>query len=121
MGTTYQDGVLQFGTQLVTLGALTNLIADDIDIEDPTTVLTRKDNNGIPAGEVLMDGVMTGTATLQMPGATIALPAKGTHFTLVDVTGTTLPFKVEGFGRKFKSDGETKIPLKFRQRFATGA
>ena len=121
MGGTYQDGVLVSGTQLLTIGALTNLIADDIDIDDPTNVLTRKDQNGVPAGELQMDGVMTGTATIQMPSPTVTLPPKGTHFTINDVSGTALPFKVESWGRKFKSDGETKIPLKFRQRFATGA
>ena len=111
------DGLLVFGTQLITIGALVGLIADDIDIDDPTKVLTRMDNQGSPAAEVQIDEVMTGTATIQMPTATVALPAKGTYFTLTDVTGTVLHFKVIKWGRKFKNDGETKIPLTFRKAF----
>lgn len=120
MGTTYQDGTLSFGTQLLTMGPLTGLIADKISLDDPTTTLTRKDNLGVPVAEVMIDGVMTGTAQIQVPSTLTALPPKGTHFTLTDVDGTTHNFKVEGWGRDW-SEGETKLPLKFRQRFATGA
>ncbi len=111
------DGVLVFGTQLITIGTLVGLIADDIDLDDPTAILTRKDNVGQPAAEVLMDEVMNGTATIQMPSATVVLPAKGTYFTLTDVTGTVLHFKVVKFGRKYGNDKETKIPLTFRKAF----
>ena len=116
----YSDGILEFGTQAITIGTLTNLIADDISIDDDTTVLTRKNGVGVPVAETQMDGVMTGTATIQMTAATMALPAKGTVFTLTDVTGTPINFKVNKWGRAWKNDGETKIKLTFRQAFATG-
>ena len=108
--------MLIFGTQLLSIGTLTGLIADDIDIDDATNVLTRKGNFGTPAAEVQMDDVMTGSATIQLPSATVALPAKGTQFSLVDVTATALSFKVHKWGRKFKSDAETKLKLDFRQK-----
>ena len=114
---TYQDGVLEFGTQALTIGALTNLVADDISVDDDTTVLTRKNGQGVPTDETQIDGVLTGTATIQMSAATMALPAKGTGFTLVDVTGTPLNFKVNKWGRAWKNDGETKIKLTFRTQF----
>ena len=117
MPSTYADGTLVFGTPLITIGALTNLIADDVDIDDPTNILTRKDNQGKPVAELMIDEVMTGTATIQMPTATIALPAKGSYFTLPDVTGTPLHLKVVKWGRKMGNDKETKIPLTFRQAF----
>ena len=118
---THSDGTLIFGTQLFNIGPLTGLIADDIDIDDATNVLTRKNNVGVPAAEVQMDDVMTGTATIQLPSATVALPAKGTQFNLVDVTGTSLPFKVHKWGRKYGSDKETKLKLDFRQKLNPAA
>ena len=121
MGNTYSDGVLEFGTQVLTIGTLNGLIADDISVDDATKVITRGNQVGVPAAEVLMDDVMTGNATIQLPSATVALPAKGTAFPLLDITGNTLNFKVFKWGRKWRADGETKLNLEFRQKLAPGS
>ena len=119
---TYSDAStpIDFGTQTLTIGTLTGAVAEDISVDDDTNVLTRKNQVGVPDGEVQIDGVMTGTASIQVRG-TMPLPPKGTPFTLTDVTGTTFGFKVNKWGRKWKNDGMTMVNLTFRQRFATGS
>ena len=104
----------------MTIGTYT-AIADDISIDKPSMVLTRKNEVGVPVAEVLIEDVITGSATLQVPASGATAISIGQTFTLKDAAGTSYNFKVSKVGNKFQNTGETKIPVEFRQKFATGS
>lgn len=93
-------------------------VADDITLDKPSKVLTRMNEVGVPVAEVLIEDVITGSMTLQIPSSAATLPAIGTAFTLKDAGGTTVNLKVSKVGSKFTNAGETKVPVDFRQKFS---
>lgn len=103
----------------MTIGTYT-AIADDITLDKPAKVLTRYNESGVPAAEVLIEDVITGSATLQVPATGAVAIAIGATFTLKDAAGTTFNLKISKVGNKFTNMGETKVNVEFRQRFATG-
>ncbi len=113
----YQDGTLAFGSQQVTFNAIA-YIADNIDYEVSTKVITRPNEFGVPQAEVLILETGTGSMTLQVPAGLTAPPIGDLTATIKDVDGTTsIKIKVIKVGRKFVQDGETKVNIEFRQRF----
>ena len=117
---THNDGGLPFGSQLITIGAAA-YIADNIDIDKPCTIITGKNEFNVPFREVLIEDGYTGSATLQLATEATAAPARGAAFTVKEAGGASLPVKVSKTGSRFKKDGETLVPIEFRQRYATGA
>lgn len=112
---TYNDGSLVFGSQQVTINSVP-YIADEIQYEVSTRVITRPNEFGVPAAEVLIVEVGTGRMTLQVPTSAV-IPALGAASSIKDVDGaTSIPIKLTKIGRSFRSDGEVKIPVEFRQK-----
>jgi hypothetical protein len=123
---TYQDGNLAFGSQTVTLtnpgGSGIAYIADNIDLQAPTKVLTRPKVSGTADAEVMIDEPITGSMTLQVPASgntptAAALVKRGATGTILDTDGVaTIAIKISEVGAKFSVDGEVKIPVSFRQK-----
>ena len=112
---TFQDGTLSFGSQQVTINTVA-YIADDINYDVGTKVITRPNEFGVPQAEVLITEVGTGKMTLQVP-ASAAIPPLGSTTSIKDIDGaTTINIKLSKIGRTFKADGEIKVPVEFRQK-----
>jgi len=112
---THSDGSLQFGTQIVTIGAV-GFVAEDIDYEQGTKPLVRTNQYGVPQAEVLIDEIGTGSCTLQLPAADTTPPAIGGAFTLIDLGGGSLSMKVSKVGRMSKVDDLKKLKIEFRDK-----
>jgi hypothetical protein len=118
-GTT-NDGGLVFGSQVVTIDAVA-YVAENISIDAPSTVIEQKDEYGVPSGQVIVEGFVTGTATLQLASSATVLPAIGDAFQITTIGGTAVYFLVSQVGQAFSQDAETKCNISFRKRINTPA
>lgn len=81
--TPFQDGAQAFGIpdSPITVNSVT-YIAEDIQVNKPTTPVEINDPNGIPIGQVLIPKLITGTAKLQFATSSTPPPPLGNTFTL---------------------------------------
>lgn len=118
---TKNDGGLVFGSQVVTIDSVA-YVAENISIDAPSTIIEQKNQYGVPSGQVIVEGFITGTATLQLASSTTAMPSIGDTFTLVQVGGGSgVNFLVSQVGQSFSQDAETKVNISFRKRINTPA
>lgn len=117
---TKNDGGLVFGSQTVTIESVT-YVAENISIDEPSSIIEQKNQHGVPSGQVIVAGFITGSATLQLASGSTALPALGDDFAIVPVGGGSVTFLVSQVGQAFSSDAETKVNISFRKRINTPA
>jgi len=118
---TKNDGGLVFGSQVVTIDSVA-YVAENISIDAPSTIIEQKNEFGVPKGQVIVEGFVTGTATLQLASSATAMPSIGDTFTLVQVGGgAAVNFLVSQVGQSFSQDAETKVNISFRKRINTPA
>lgn len=86
MPAVYNDGVLPYGSRVLTItnpgvGAVaTTYIADNIQLTRPTTKIERRNELNEPTGKVTLRDFETGTATLQLATTSTVLPVLGATF-----------------------------------------
>jgi hypothetical protein len=108
---TYNDGSVVFGSQTVTINAIT-YIAEDIDIRQGSRKIELQDATGVPNKTAFMRLRYTGTATLQLASTATIAPALFASVNLTPVGGgAALDFIIEEVGQKFTSEGETKVSV----------
>ena len=113
---TYNDGSVVFGSQVLSINAV-NYVADDITVEDGTTIIERTSEVGEVNGQVFLDTVISGSATLQLETTSTVLPPKYATFVLDQAGGGgNLNCIVATVGQQFTKDGETKVPITFREQ-----
>jgi hypothetical protein len=117
---TKNDGGLVFGSQVVTIDSVA-YVAENISIDAPSTIIEQKDEYGVPSGQVIVEGFVTGTATLQLASSATALPAIGDAFQITTVGGAAVYFLISQVGQSFSQDAETKVNVSFRKRINTPA
>ncbi len=117
---TKNDGGLVFGSQVVTIDSVA-YVAENISIDAPSTIIEQKDEYGVPSGQVIVEGFVTGTATLQIASSATALPAIGDAFQITTVGGVAVYFLISQVGQSFSQDAETKVNVSFRKRINTPA
>ena len=80
----YNDSSVPFGSRTLTITTngtdSLSCVAEDINITFPTKTIERPDQIGQPNGFVLVSGLPTGTATLQIATSTTAQPHPGDTF-----------------------------------------
>lgn len=107
--TPLQDGTQAFaiGSSPVTINSVA-YIAEDIQIQHPSTVKEIKDSNAIPTGQVLIPENSTGTMKLQLATAATAVPARNQSFTLYGVL-----WYVKDVGEAYTQGDYVKINVSF--------
>ena len=81
---TYNDQSVPFGSRTEIISSGTNSVTavmEDINITHPTKTIERPDQIGQPNGFVLVGGLPTGTAVLQVPTTSSYQPHVGDTFT----------------------------------------
>jgi hypothetical protein len=115
---TKNDGGVVFGSQVVTINSVA-YVAENIDFDDPSKNIVRTNENGVPDGQVFIDDVASGSATLQLASASTVAPPKYAEFSITPVGGAAaITFIVTQVGQRYQSAGETKIPIQFRKKLA---
>lgn len=117
---TKNDGGVVFGSQVLTINdrdaSPQTYIAESFSLDDPANWFVRKNEFGVPNGQVGIDDVPTGSATLQLEDDTVKLPKKYAEFTAVEVGGTSVTLIVAKVGQAFTSEGETKVTIDLRAK-----
>jgi hypothetical protein len=110
--TPFADGTQAFGIPAspLTINAVT-YIAEDINLANPTTIVDIKDANGIPSGQNILQGKITGTCKLQLATAATPPPPKGTVFTLFGAS-----YYVTDVGSAYTQGGYTYYNMSFVQK-----
>lgn len=82
MSTTYSDGDMVFGTQVLTIPSTgtATYIGENISIDKPSTVLVSKGTTGNANKKVIIEDPFTGSATLQIATSTTLMPSRGDVF-----------------------------------------
>lgn len=119
---TKNDGGVVFGSQVLTIGDrdgnAQTYIADSFSLDDPANWFVRKNEVGVPNGQVGIDEVPTGSAQLQLADSTVKLPKKFAEFTAVEVGGSAVTLIVAKVGQAFSQDGETKVSIDLRAKLS---
>lgn len=117
---TKNDGGVVFGSQVLSIDDRDDnpqdYIADAFSLDDPSNFFVRKNEVGVPNGQVGIDDVPTGTATLQLEDSTVKLPKKYAEFTATEVGGSSITLIVAKVGQAFQSEGETKVTIDIRAK-----
>jgi hypothetical protein len=115
---TKNDGGVVFGSQILSINdrddSAQDYIAEQFSLEDGSNWFVRKNEVGVPNGQVGVDEVPTGSATLQLADDSVKLPKKYAVFTAVEVGGSTVSLIVAKVGEAFTQDGETKVTIDIR-------
>jgi hypothetical protein len=115
---TKNDGGVVFGSQVLTIKNRSNVdqayIAEAFSLDDPSNWFVRKNEVGVPNGQVGIDDVPTGSATLQLADDEVLLPKKYAVFSATEVGGSTISLIVAKVGQAFTQDGETKVTIDIR-------
>lgn len=80
MAALYNDGNVPYGSQVLTINAVT-YVAEGITPKNPTKVIERRNELDEPSGQVLVQDFITGSAVLQLAAANTAMPTPGLTFT----------------------------------------
>lgn len=114
---TYNDGTLPFGSQTLQIPGTTGdtFVAESITFDEPEQWFPQYDEVGAPSGGVSTDDHRTGTATLQIPTGTPALPDRGDQFGLT-IDGSTIQCWVSSVSIPEEHQGLKKVSITFREK-----
>lgn len=112
----YNDGSVPFGSQVLTIGA-TAFVAENISYNDPSSIIERRDEDGDPSGQVLVNNFANGSATLQFATTLTVPPAIGATFTLTRNSGATIGCIVSEVSEAFTQLDAKKANINFRRRY----
>ena len=110
--TPFQDGTQAFGIpdSPITVNSVT-YIAEDINLQFPTTIVEIKNPNGIPTGQVIIPQLINGTAKLQLASSSTVMPPLGQTFTLQGAL-----FYVTEVGAAYTQGGYVYANITFRMK-----
>lgn len=115
---TYNDINVPFGSQVVTVG-LTGYVLESIAFEAPTQIIERRDQNGLPTGQVIIPQFETGTAVAQLATTVTVVPTIGATFTATKNNGVTVGMVVSQTGEPFAQFETRKVNLGLRVRYGS--
>lgn len=123
--TEYNDGTLQTGSRVLTIGS-TDYIADNFSVNRPTKTIEQNDESDKPRKQKTYTTWVTGTATLQLDDKP---PAFGDTFTVDDMlyeyntatppvlTAVTETFYITDVGQTESQGAEKKVNISFRKKY----
>ncbi len=115
---TYNDVNVPYGSQVITLTAVA-YVAENISLQTPSTIIERRNELGVPSGQVFIEGFGTGTATLQFATTLTIIPVIGATFSLVRNDATTIGCAISEVGEAYTQLDAKKCNVSFRRRVAS--
>lgn len=112
---TIVDSDVAYGSLVLTFDSVA-YVAEDIDWTQDSINIEQRNQVGIPAGQVNIEGFVSGTATLQLATAATAMPVINGISAAVDLgRGGTKKYFITSVGKRFSHVGEIKIPISFKE------
>jgi len=115
---TFNDGSVPFGSQAVTINGVL-FVAENITVNEPTTVIERRNEVGDPSGQVIVPQFINGTATLQLATTSTVCPTIGATFTLTrsGTPAATFAAIVSEVGEQLNQTDAKKVAVSFRKKY----
>lgn len=115
---TYNDGSVPYGSQVVTIGGVA-FVAEQINVTEPSNIIERMDELGVPSGQVIIGGFVNGTAVLQLATTSTLLPTFGGTFTLTrpGTPAVTYGAVLSEIGEAYAQTEALKVNVSFRKRY----
>lgn len=118
------DGTIPYGTKVLTLeatvgaGSPVTYVAENIQVQDPSGLILRKNEIGEPNGQVAYSNdVVSFTCVLQLATTSTAVPPKGYETSVALFPGIAAStYFVHERGMTFEQEGDTKVPVTFRKK-----
>lgn len=115
----YSDpSTIPYGAQVITSQAVT-FVAENINFQQPSTTVERRDEDGDPSGQVTVAGFDNGTMTLQLATTSTVPPTIGATFTLTRNGGATIGCFFSEIGEPQDQMDIRKLNVSFRRRYAS--
>jgi hypothetical protein len=112
------DGNIPFGSQIVTInvvgGTSLSLVAEQIDFEEKSTSILRRNEINIPNGGVYIQDLVTGTMTLQLPDLTTQ-PPPGQSLVTMLFRGAEKTFVITDLKQPQKQNQIRKLDMKITE------
>ncbi len=109
----YNDGDIPFGSQVITINAV-DYVAEEIEFEEKSTAIYRRDEQNIPNGGVYISDLIKGKMTLQLETNSTAIPENQSTATL-DFRGDPKLFVITNVSQPQKQDEIHKIKVEITE------
>jgi hypothetical protein len=107
------DGNIPFGSQIVTING-TDYVAEEINFEEKSTAIYRRDERNVPNGGVYIQDLIEGTMTLQLGSNTTPVP-EGQSVVSMTFRGQPVSFVVTDVQQPQKQNEIHKMKMKITQ------
>ncbi len=113
MPTVSNDGNIPFGSQVVTIGA-TDYVAEDIEFEEKTTSIIRRNEINVPNGAVHISDLVKGKMTLQLESIDTTIPENNSECSM-DFRGAAKDFIITNVAQPQKQDEIHKLKVEITE------
>ena len=117
----FNDATVPYGSQVITAfsGGATGVafVAENISVKEPTNIIERFDELGIPSGQVIVPQFVNGSATLQFATTLTSVLTIGVTFTLTRNGGATIGCVVSDVSDPQTQKDAKKCVISFRKRY----
>ncbi len=118
MPTVSNDGDIPFGAQVLTINAV-DYVAEEIDFEEKTTSIIRRNEINVPSGAIHIKDLIKGKMTLQLDSVDTAIPENQSQTTL-DFRGSPKVFIITDVSQPQKQDQIHKIKVDITEALNPG-
>ena len=113
---TINDGNVPYGCYVITISSA-SFVAESISFTEASSVIERRNELNAPSGQIITPDFVTGTAVVQRPATSTAIPDVGDVVVLPSgaLGGFTGSFYVSDIGPAYAQGDNQKFNLSFRK------
>jgi hypothetical protein len=105
----FNDGSIPFGSQVVLINSV-EFVAEEIDFEEKSTAIYRRNEINVPNGGVYIQDLIKGKMTLQLASNDTPIPENQSLVTM-DFRGTPRQFVITNVSQPMKQDQIHKMKM----------
>ncbi len=109
----FSDGNIPFGSQVVTINAV-EYVAEEIDFEEKSTAIYRRNEINVPNGGVYISDLIKGKMTLQLASVDTVIPENQSIVTMT-FRGTPTQFVITNVSQPQKQDQIHKLKMEITE------
>jgi hypothetical protein len=113
MPLTFNDGNIPFGSEVVTING-TEYVAEDIDFEEKSTAIYRRNEVNVPNGAVYIQDLIKGKMTLQLASNDTPIPENQSLVT-IPFRGSPTEFVITNVSQPLKQDQIHKLKMEITE------
>ncbi len=118
MPTVSNDGDIPFGSQVLDING-TDYVAEELDFEEKSTSILRRNEINVPSGAVHIQDIIKGKMTLQLESNATPIPENQSQTTL-DFRGSPKVFIITNISQPQKQDEIHKLKVEITEALNPG-